>query len=149
MIDTKQIAAVARTISQCFSDDALIKWLRPGCTPWSRYGVEQAWQRRRIRRAIFEGQVFRSNITGEAKAIPPPYTSPHTSLKETSLEVGQEDEDVGVAVMLYPPEERQSFSLLRLWQGLKIWILDRVAPIPGDGSKQEVGDFTEAYKLGR
>jgi hypothetical protein len=129
---------VARTISQCFSNDPLIKWLRPGCTPWNRYGVEQAWQRRRIQRAIFEGQVFRSNIAGEAKATAPPYKSPYTSIQETSREIDQEDNDAGVAVMLYPPKERQSFSLWRLWQGLKVWILDRVAPAPDDGSKYEV-----------
>jgi hypothetical protein len=137
-IDTQQIAAVARTISQCFSNDPLIKWLRPGCTPWNRYGAELAWQRRRIQRAIFEGQVFRSNITAGAKAIPPPHKSPYTSIQETSREIDPEDNDAGVAVMLYPPKERQSFSLRRLWQGLKVWILDRVAPAPDDGSRYEV-----------
>lgn len=136
-IDAKQIAAVARTISQCFSNDTLIRWLRPGCTPWKRNGVEQAWQRRRVQRAIFEGQVFRSNITGEAKATPP-LDKAHTSIQEISREVDQESDDAGVAVMLYPPKERQSFSLQRLWQGLKIWVLDRVVPIADDGSEHEV-----------
>lgn len=129
---------MARTISQCFSNDPLIKWLRPGCAPWNRRGVEQVWQQRRIQRAIFEGQVFRSNIAGEAKATAPPYKGPYTSIQETSREIDQEDNDAGVAVMLYPPKERQSFSLWKLWQGLKVWILDRVAPAPDDGSKYEV-----------
>ena len=146
--DAKQIAAVARTISQCFANDTLIRWLRPGCTPWNRYGVEQAWQRRRIQRAIFEGQVFRSNITEEARATAQSYKSPYTSTQETPREADQEDDDAGVAVLLYPPKERQSFSLQMLWQRLKIWILDRVAPTPDDGSKCEVRGFAEVYTPG-
>jgi len=146
-VDAKQIAAVARTISQCFSNDALIQWLRPGCTPWNRNGVEQAWQRRRIQRAVFEGQVFRSNVIGRAKAVPSSaHKGAYTVICEASREVDQEDDDAGVAVMLFPPKEQQSYSMRRLWQGLKIWILDLVAPVPDDGSKYEVWRFADLYK---
>ncbi len=72
------------------------------------------------------------------EATAPPYKGPYTSIQETSREIDQEDNDAGVAVMLYPPKERQSLSLWKLWQGLKVWILDRVAPAPDDGSKYEV-----------
>jgi hypothetical protein len=104
--------------------------------------VEQAWQRRRIQRAVFEGQVFRSNIIGKAKGAPSSSSSSHkgayTASCETSWKVDQENDDAGVAVMLFPPKEQQRYSLQRLWQGLKLWILDLVAPIPDDGSRYEV-----------
>lgn len=138
-VDAKQIAAVARTISECFSNDALIQWLRPGRVPWSRNGVEQEWQRRRIQRAVFEGQVFRSNIIGKVKpASSSSYKNAYIVICEASCEGDQEDDDAGVAVILFPPKEQQSYSLRRLWQGLKIWILDLVAPVPDDGSKYKV-----------
>lgn len=136
--DAKQIAAVARTISQCFSGDALIQWLRPGRTPWNRNGVEQAWQRRRIQRAVFEGQVFRSNVVREAEAKPSSQKDAYILIQGAARKVDQEDGDAGVAVMLFPPKERQSYTLRKLWQGLKLWILDRVAPVPDEGSKYEV-----------
>ena len=138
-VDAKQIAAVARTISQCFANDALIQWLRPGRTPWNRNGVEQAWQRRRIQRAVFEGQVFRSNIIGKAKPeSPSSHKNASIVICEASCEGDQEDDDAGVAVILFPPKEQRSYSLRRLWQGLKIWILDLVAPVSDDGSKYKV-----------
>jgi hypothetical protein len=144
--DAKQIAAVARTISQCFSDDALIQWLRPGRTPWNRNGLEQAWQRRRIQRAVFEGQVFRSNVITEAITTPSSHKGACTLIQEASPKVDKEVDDAGVAVMLYPPKEQQSYSLRRLWQGLKLWIIDRVAPVPDDGSKYEVRRLAGLYK---
>lgn len=142
--DANQIAAIARTISQCFSNDTLIQWLRPGCTPWSRNGVEQAWQRRRIQRAVFEGEVFCSNITEEWDATSSSCKGAWSSIQETSWKDSSRAIDAGVAIMLYPPKERQNYSWRRLWQGLKIWVLDRLTPTPDDGSRYEVWHFDKA-----
>ena len=109
--------------------------------------MEQAWQRRRIQRAVFEGQVFRSNIIGKAKpASSPSHKNAYIVICEASCEGDQEDDDAGVAVILFPPKGQRSYSLRRLWQGLKIWILDLVAPVPDDGSKYEVWRFADLYK---
>jgi hypothetical protein len=143
--DRKQISAIARTISQCFSHDTLIQWLRPGCKPWNRDGVEQAWQQRRVQRAIFEGQVFCSDMTEKVNASSLTQKGAYTSIHDLSLKGNSGEVDAGVAVMLYPPKGRQKYSWRKLWQGLKIWVLDRISPIPDDGSRFEVRCLVEAH----
>ncbi|CAK7207919.1 hypothetical protein SEUCBS139899_010734 [Sporothrix eucalyptigena] len=62
------IAAAARTVCHAFSDDPLIRWLRPGKKSWSFIPPAlMAWQKRRIYETMSSGRVFGiRNVSGVA-----------------------------------------------------------------------------------
>jgi hypothetical protein len=154
------IPAIARTVHHAFSSDPLICWLRPNATPWVQQGTGTgSWQYRRIQRIMVEGKVFRSDDVGHmadkypqrvrsqaATGTPAEYV---TALPEKEPKISMEEDgglnssrqDAGAVVFLFPPPERASWSLSRVWLACKLWFLDRLAPAHDSGVREKVSQY--------
>ncbi|RAL07397.1 GNAT family N-acetyltransferase [Aspergillus homomorphus CBS 101889] len=137
--DLRSISAVAHTVSLSFSNDPLIRWLRPAAAPWVRKQTDTFnWQYRRVQRFISEGIVFRSAPAPQVARLFPPKGM---SLRDQALAKEatdlHEEEDAGVAIMLHPPQSQSKWTLSRLLLAAKVWLLDFIIPVTDNGANMK------------
>ncbi|KAH8435269.1 GNAT family N-acetyltransferase [Aspergillus melleus] len=135
---SRQISAVAQTISLSFSHDPLIRWLRPHAPPWTRFQPDTyRWQYRRVQRAILDGIVFRSlSVTQLAELVPLRDQKPKQP-ETVSEHITEEGTDAGAAVLLVPPKELLHWTTTRVLYAIKLWILDTLSPVPDNGGDEK------------
>lgn len=111
--DPKSISSAARTICLAFSQDPLVRWLRPCGIPWNHLDDPEIakWQYRRVQRAMVEGMVLACASVGDMDALIPrrqtllsspnkkdhdadyPSNSTTTRIKTRIIQEGDEDKD--------------------------------------------------------
>ncbi|PYI21440.1 GNAT family N-acetyltransferase [Aspergillus japonicus CBS 114.51] len=135
-IDLRSVSAVAHTISLSFSNDPLIRWLRPAAAPWMRQHTSTFnWQYRRVQRSISEGFVFQSAPVHQiAHLFPPNRGASDSSAFIKKIPDCHDEMDAGVAIMLYPPSRQSRWTIERLILTVKVWFLDLVSPVTDDGA---------------
>ncbi|KAI9040532.1 GNAT family N-acetyltransferase [Aspergillus affinis] len=136
--DSRDISAVAQTISLSFSRDPLIRWLRPHAPPWTRFQPDTyRWQYRRVQRAIVDGMVFRSlSVTHLAELVPLRDQKSKQS-EIVSEHITDEGTDAEAAVLLVPPKKRLRWTVTRVLYAIKLWILDKLSPVPDNGGDEK------------
>ncbi|KAF9886872.1 hypothetical protein FE257_010995 [Aspergillus nanangensis] len=147
--DALSIAEVARTVTVSFSHDPLIHWLRPGAPLWARNDARtQAWQYRRIQRALLDGIVFRSASTAQLKYV---FRSGGETPKQASVTTGcgpDEATDAGVVALLFPSKRTVIGRLKTVFLSLKLWVLDIIRPVVDGGTNMErVEQMMNSHKL--
>ncbi|KAF5861112.1 hypothetical protein ETB97_000623 [Aspergillus alliaceus] len=130
------VSAVAQTISLSFTQDPLIRWLRPKAPLWSPSQSDiNNWQYRRVQRAVLEGVVLRSSSAAElAQQFPP--RGQQENLPESVTVEGDKDA-VGVAALLFPPRSQQRWTLSRISLALRLWFLDLRDPVNDNGADEK------------
>ena len=138
-LGSRQISAVAQTISLSFSHDPLIRWLRPHAPPWTRFQTDTyRWQYRRVQRAILDGMVFRSLSVTQLGDVVPLRDQKSKNSETISEHITDEGTDAGAAVLLVPPKKRLRWTMTRILYALKLWILDTLSPVPDNGGDKKV-----------
>lgn len=151
-IDPKSISQTAKTISLAFSQDPLIRWLRPNAVSWDIPNPEIGkWQYRRVQRAMLEGVVLRSGSVGFLEGVFPRRLSSSSSSSTASTGVQKGNgkveeketrlsttEDSGAVVFLFPPSSQMKWSLSRLVMACKLWILDLLDGVSDGGADEGV-----------
>lgn len=142
-IDSDSISSVARTINLAFSPDPLIQWLRPGAIPWSHQTPEICrWQYRRVQRVMLDGLAFQSlPVNQMAQAFPEKPIVSKPCFEATSYQISEgTGSDSGAVVFLFPPKQQWKWTLRRLLLSCKLWILDKISPVPDTSSPEMVLD---------
>ncbi|RAH47198.1 GNAT family N-acetyltransferase [Aspergillus brunneoviolaceus CBS 621.78] len=135
--DLRSVSAVAHTISLSFSNDPLIRWLRPAAAPWMRQHTSTFnWQYRRVQRFISEGLVFQSAPVHQiAHLFPSNRQVSQNSAVIQKIPNSRDEKDAGVAIMLYPPSRQIKWTIGRLLLIAKVWFLDLISPVTDNGAK--------------
>lgn len=114
--DRKAIEAAARTLCLSFTNDPLIRWLRPNASCWKEMTYEvMTWQKRRIKNAAMEGQVLAISgvIKTEHTNGPQAETIDHASATKVDAM------SVDAMAIVYPPcltwIQAISMSVFGLW----------------------------------
>lgn len=141
--DSTSILEAARTVSLAFSQDPLIRWLRPCGKPWDKLdSSSMRWQRRRLRRAIHEGMVLRLTDSGGQRF------KEQKSVLDSERPVGeaglQRSRQFGAIAVLSPPQRRMGSKLSRMWSWAQLRFLDIVDPVEDEGADLTVS-FCRRY----
>ena len=147
------IPAIVRTINSAFSSDPLIQWLRPDGVPWAQPNDSVwRWQYRRVQSVMLRGEVFQTPLVREMTALHPVKQRKESnvlaeereikpSIPEDSLIVAAGLDDAGAVVFLFPPKSQLPWSVTRLWQTFKLFVLDRLWPANDKGSQESVSQM--------
>lgn len=139
-LDPSSISAVAQTITLSFVGDPLIRWLRPSAAPLSTQQHETTkWQYRRVQQAILEGIVLRSTpVTQLAQEFPTrsQQKDPLTSIIE--INDGKEGPEAGTVALLFPPKNRQTWTLSKMVLAVKLWFLSWFDRVSDHGADEKV-----------
>lgn len=134
-IDTMAIEAAARTICLSFSDDPLIRWLRPGACRWKEMTPEtMTWQRRRIQNAIIDGQVFAISEVLELKST----RVQAANSVDTSSTVRLDGFSIDAVAIVYPPHLTWTKTILAKIFSMWMVINDWLSPLNDNGGNKKV-----------
>lgn len=125
----------AITVNLAFSNDPLIRWIRPGARPWSELDPQSVkFQHRRVQRMSEEHLVLglknEDTVTRESK-------KPSCIVVDEELGSRGERIKYGAIAMVEAPHQ-SGFSVRRTYLNLKYWLLDKFDPCMDPGGVSEV-----------
>ena len=140
--DSSSILEAAKTISLAFSNDPLIRWLRPRERPWSDLdNASFKWQQRRVRRALHEAMVLRLQAVPHQLTTFEGQSSDKTTSSVSQKGISDKDQSLkfGAIAIIERPQRKPRPWWSKVFSWLYLRLLDTFDPAEDVGGSSRVG----------